>query len=72
MKSAPRDSVSLETAVQNEWPDELDPRPLRTGDIRDRRVDAALARHELGWKPEVDFTNLVRMMVRADVEACAR
>jgi GDPmannose 4,6-dehydratase len=51
---------------------EIDPRLLRTGEIRDLRADAALARHELGWKPEVEFSELVRMMLRADVEAFRR
>jgi GDPmannose 4,6-dehydratase len=48
---------------------EIDPRLMRTGEIRDLRADATLARHEMGWKPEVEFSDLVRMMVRADVEA---
>jgi GDPmannose 4,6-dehydratase len=51
---------------------EIDPRLMRTGEIRDLRADATLARHELGWKPEVEFSDLVRMMVRADVEALRR
>jgi GDPmannose 4,6-dehydratase len=48
---------------------EIDPRLMRTGEIRDLRADATLARHEMGWKPDVEFSDLVRMMVRADVEA---
>jgi GDP-D-mannose dehydratase len=31
-----------------------------------------MARHELGWKSQVEFTQLVRMMVHADVEALRR
>lgn len=31
--------------------------------------DPAKAKRELGWKPEVDFHSLVKMMVDADVEA---
>ncbi|MGH7302775.1 MAG: GDP-mannose 4,6-dehydratase, partial [Candidatus Rokuibacteriota bacterium] len=50
---------------------EIDPRLLRVGEIRDARADAARARRELGWKPVVDFPALVRMMVRADLEALA-
>jgi GDPmannose 4,6-dehydratase len=30
------------------------------------------ARTELGWKPEVDFRGLVRMMVEADVALVSR
>jgi len=51
---------------------EVDPRLLRVGEIRDSRADAARARQELGWEPDVDFPGLVRMMVQADVEALAR
>jgi GDPmannose 4,6-dehydratase len=46
---------------------EVDPRLLRTGEIHDLRADATLASKELGWKPEVDFRELVRMMIRADL-----
>jgi GDPmannose 4,6-dehydratase len=42
------------------------------GELCDLRADAALARHELGWKSQVEFTQLVRMMVHADVEALRR
>jgi GDPmannose 4,6-dehydratase len=45
---------------------EVDPRFLRTGEIHDLRADATAAREDLGWKPEVDFAELVRMMVEAD------
>jgi GDPmannose 4,6-dehydratase len=48
---------------------ETDPRLLRTGEIHDLRADARHAREVLGWKPEVDFRTLVRMMVEADIEA---
>jgi len=51
---------------------EIDPRLLRTGEIRDSRADAAMARRELGWKPDVEFPDMVRMMVRADLEAFSR
>ena len=34
--------------------------------------DANRAREELGWKPEVDSRELVRMMVEADLRALAR
>ncbi len=48
---------------------EVDPRLLRTGEIHDLRADPSLARAELGWKPEVDFAALVKLMVRADLAA---
>lgn len=46
---------------------EIDSHLLRTGEIHDLRADATLAREELGWQPTVDFPQLVRMMVEADV-----
>ena len=49
-----------------EWV-EVDSRFLRTGEIHDLRADASLAKKELGWEPAVDFQQLVRMMVRADL-----
>ena len=45
---------------------EVDPKLFRTGEIHDLRGDAALARKELKWQPEVDFHGLVRMMVESD------
>jgi GDPmannose 4,6-dehydratase len=48
---------------------ELDPRLLRTGEIRDLRADPTLARSELNWKPKVDFPALVSLMVQADLAA---
>lgn len=45
---------------------EVDPQLLRTGEIHDLRADATLARKELGWRPQVDFQGLVKMMVQAD------
>ena len=49
-----------------EWV-EIDSHLLRTGEINDLRADATLARDELGWRPKVDFPQLVRMMVEADI-----
>ena len=51
--------------VVNEYV-EVDPKLFRTGEIHDLRGDAALARRDLKWKPEVDFAGLVRMMVESD------
>ena len=48
---------------------ELDSRLLRTGEIQDLRADPSLIQTELGWKPEIEFPELVRMMLRADIEA---
>jgi GDPmannose 4,6-dehydratase len=32
------------------------------------RADASRARDELGWAPRVNFTQLIEMMVDADLE----
>jgi GDPmannose 4,6-dehydratase len=47
---------------------ESDPKFVRAVDIAELRGDASKARRILGWKPEVDFKGLVRMMVDADCE----
>ena len=46
----------------------LDPRFLRPAEVDHLIGDAAKAKQELGWKPEVDFQQLVTMMVDADLE----
>jgi GDPmannose 4,6-dehydratase len=51
---------------------EIDSHLLRTGEIHDLRADATLAREELGWRPTVDFPQLVRMMVEADVASAGQ
>ena len=47
---------------------EVDPQLLRPADVNTLRGDAGKARRVLGWKPDVSFERLVRMMVDADVE----
>ena len=53
---------------------EIDPRYFRSAEVDLLQGDAAKAERELGWKPEVGFEELVRMMVEADLElaACER
>ena len=46
---------------------EVDAQFLRTGEIHDLRADASAAQKELGWRPSVDFSQLVKMMVEADL-----
>ena len=46
----------------------LDSRFLRPAEVDHLIGDAARAKQELGWKPEVDFQQLVTMMVDADLE----
>ena len=51
--------------VVNEYV-EVDPKLFRTGEIHDLRGDSSLARRALNWNPDVDFKDLVRMMVESD------
>jgi GDPmannose 4,6-dehydratase len=46
-----------------------DPALIRPAEVDLLVGDPAKARRALGWKPEVAFPELVRMMVRADLEA---
>jgi GDPmannose 4,6-dehydratase len=45
-----------------------DPAFLRPAEVDHLLGDSAKAQRELGWKPEVDFRQLVEMMVDADLE----
>jgi GDPmannose 4,6-dehydratase len=50
----------------------LDPKFLRPAEVDHLIGDASKGRAALGWRPEVDFTGLVRMMVDADLERLSR
>jgi GDPmannose 4,6-dehydratase len=50
----------------------LDPKFLRPAEVDHLIGDASKARAALGWRPEVDFSGLVRMMVDADLARLAR
>jgi GDPmannose 4,6-dehydratase len=47
----------------------VDPRYFRPTEVEQLLGDSTRARTELGWKPTVDFGQLVRMMVDAEVVA---
>ena len=47
---------------------EIDARYVRPADVASLLGDPSLARRDLGWEPTVRFAELVRMMVRADME----
>jgi GDPmannose 4,6-dehydratase len=48
-----------------------DPAFMRPAEVNTLCGDATKARNVLGWRPEVDFQGLVRMMVDADMERIA-
>jgi GDPmannose 4,6-dehydratase len=47
----------------------VNPRYFRPAEVDRLLSDASKARRELGWEPKVEFEELVRMMVDADMEA---
>jgi len=51
---------------------ELDPQYLRPNEVESLLGDPTKARDKLGWKPKISFTELVHMMVDADMEAAAQ
>ena len=51
---------------------EVDAQFLRPAEVDYLRGDAGKARHKLGWKPTVDFRQLVEMMVKADLKDLER
>ncbi len=46
----------------------VDPQFLRPAEVELLKGDCSKARKTLGWKPEVSFKELVRMMVQSDIE----
>ncbi len=63
----------LETAFDEvglDWSDhvEQDPAFMRPAEVDHLCADPTKAKEELGWEAKVDFDQLVRMMVRADID----
>jgi GDPmannose 4,6-dehydratase len=56
------------------WQDyvEIDPKMFRPADVNTLCGDASKAQATLGWRPSVSFTELVQMMVDADMERVAK
>jgi GDPmannose 4,6-dehydratase len=56
------------------WEDYVvkDPKFLRPAEVDQLVADPRKAREKLGWRPEVNFEELVKMMVDADLEALQR
>jgi GDPmannose 4,6-dehydratase len=57
-------------AVDLDWRQYVrtDPRFVRPAEVDLLTADPTKAREQLGWKPTVDFEELIRMMVEADLE----
>jgi GDPmannose 4,6-dehydratase len=57
------------THVGLDWRDHvvIDERYLRPAEVDELRADASKAARILGWSPEINFQQLVSMMVDADV-----
>ena len=57
--------------VNLNWEDyvEIDPRYLRPTEVDLLIGDPGKAKKQLGWVPRTSFEDLVRMMVRSDLEA---
>ena len=51
---------------------EIDPRYFRPSEVDNLRGSAAKAREKMGWKPEVQFKQLVAAMVDSDLERARR
>jgi GDPmannose 4,6-dehydratase len=64
-------TLAFEAAELDNWEKyvETDPRFERPAEVDVLRGDASKAHAKLGWKPKVDFPELVRMMVEADIAA---
>ena len=63
-------SLATEIAGLGDWHDlvEIDKELLRPTDIEDLVGNSSKARKELGWKPKVNFKELVKMMVEHDID----
>ena len=57
-----------------DWQDyvQIDPQYLRPNEVESLLGDPSKAREKLGWKPRTSFTELVHMMVDADMESAAQ
>ncbi len=50
----------------------IDDRYIRPAEVDALQGDATKARRELGWEPKIDFSDLVAMMVEADLQLAAQ
>ena len=56
--------------VGRDWQEfvEVDPKYFRPTEVDELRGDATKARERLGWQPRTTFTELVRLMLAADLQ----
>jgi GDPmannose 4,6-dehydratase len=56
--------------IGRNWEDyvEMDPSLIRPAEVEHLCADASLAKKRLGWEPKVTFEELIRMMVRSDLD----
>jgi GDPmannose 4,6-dehydratase len=61
--------IAFDTVGIKDWEGrvEQDPRFFRPAEVEFLLGDASKAHERLGWKPQVGFEELVRMMVESDV-----
>jgi len=74
-KHSVRELVELAFShVGLDWRDHVqsDPKFFRPAEVNTLRGDAGKARAVLGWEPKISFTELIRMMVDADLERVRR
>ncbi|MET9002240.1 GDP-mannose 4,6-dehydratase [Amycolatopsis sp. NPDC004169] len=70
-----RDAVRIAfECVGLDWRDHvvIDPALVRPAEVETLCADNTRARTELGWAPEVDFTELMQMMVESDLRQAER
>ncbi|MCA1192404.1 MULTISPECIES: GDP-mannose 4,6-dehydratase [unclassified Saccharopolyspora] len=70
-----RDAVRIAfDAAGLHWEDhvEIDPTLVRPAEVETLCADSGRARRELDWEPSVDFTELMTMMVEADLRQASR
>ena len=65
--------VAFDEVGISDWSDKVtqDPRFMRPAEVELLIGDSTKAHEKLGWTPKVTFDELVRMMVRSDVDALA-
>ncbi|OLF17194.1 GDP-mannose 4,6-dehydratase [Actinophytocola xanthii] len=70
-----RDAVRIAfEAVDLDWREHVvvDPELVRPAEVETLCANPARAHAELGWRPSVDFVELIRMMVEADLRQATR